>query len=288
MVVNGRAVEVKLRVEGIGVELFRLVMVKRLLAVVKRKLVVQGVLFWNRLERKLSAGRPVGAAGARGGRGRGEPLPHQVKRTAKPTLQTGRRRQSQPCGVRSWREHERGAPLSRRPRVVFAKRRGMESEEGAEPLPRPGGGHQKRASWSSGVKPASSAAFSRRAMSSVSRRQCRHSLAKPYAAGVRTSLSLQTEHLRALMWVSFLCVVHRFTPALYFLATGKTAPVATGRNGWGIAHAQRGRSCRVAGLWPKPGETLAPRRRRRTVGEHWGNTNGRRGWSTGTAATKKR
>ena len=141
----------------------------------------------------------------RGGRGRGEPLPHQEKRTAKPTLQTGRRRQSQPCGVRSWREHERGAPFSRRPRVVLQSGGGMESEEGAEPLPRPGGGHQKRASWSSGVKPASSAAFSRRAMSSVSRRQCRHSLAKPYAAGVRTSLSLQTEHLRALMWVSF-CV----------------------------------------------------------------------------------
>ena len=47
MVVNRRAVEVKLTVEGIGVELFRLLMEKRLLAVVKRKLVVQGVLFWN-------------------------------------------------------------------------------------------------------------------------------------------------------------------------------------------------------------------------------------------------
>ena len=64
MVVHERAVELKLRVEGIGVERFRVVMVKRLLVVVKRKLVVQGGLFWNWLKRKLSAGRPVGAAGA--------------------------------------------------------------------------------------------------------------------------------------------------------------------------------------------------------------------------------
>jgi hypothetical protein len=113
MVVNRRAVEVKLLVGGIGVELFRILMEKLLLAVVKRKLVVQGVRFCNLFKRKLCAGRCAKAAGA--GVGEGGAIPFLIKK--------GEWR-SQPCGVSSWREHERGAPLSRRPHVVFAKRRG--------------------------------------------------------------------------------------------------------------------------------------------------------------------
>ena len=192
-------------VEGIGVELCRLVMVERFLALVKKTLVVQGGLSWNRLERELSAGRPVGAAGARGGRGRGEPLPHQVKRTAKPTLQTGRRRQSQPCGVRSWREHERGAPLSRRPRVVFAKRRGdgVRGRGGASSSARRGPSEKSElvVRCEAGLKRGFLKAGDEFGIPEAMPAQPGEAV----RGWVRTSLSLQTEHLRALMWVSF-CV----------------------------------------------------------------------------------
>jgi hypothetical protein len=135
MVVNARAVDVKLRIEGIRVEPC-LVMVEHLLAVVERKLVVHGGLFWNGLESTLGASRPVRgrmALGVGEGGGEGGESPFLIKKRE--------RRSTTLEGLE--RARERGTALSSAARGVCEAARGWSPRKGRSLFLGPAGAIRK-------------------------------------------------------------------------------------------------------------------------------------------------